>query len=81
MVCNPIVKVLLGVDRIQRMESNDALLLLELFVMDLFVSQCDCPGCNLHYSGFYDVEIYQLPAATVERTCTDSSLKEETILF
>ncbi len=57
------------------------LLLLELFVMALCFSQDDCPGCNMHHSGFYDVEIYQLPAATMERTRTDSDLKEEIILF
>lgn len=49
--------------------------------MALCFSQGDCPGCNMHRSGFYDVEIYQLPAATMEGTCTDSDLKEEIILF
>lgn len=45
------------------------------------VEQSDCPGCDLHHSGLHDVEIYQLPAASVERTSSESILKEEIFLI
>lgn len=45
------------------------------------MEQSDCPGCYLHHSGFYDVEIHQLPAAEVERARSDSDHKEEIFLL